>query len=327
MFRSFEVITGAIFLIYGGGAIAVAMVHAISWYLQAVGGLLIMHRHLLKIWFNWLWDNLKNILYDGLPICLASIMLMWLQSGPLVLYRHSSGSENELGQLALVMQAFIVLINIPIAAGTSSIPILSRSVERNDGKDILYLDTMIRAAFILGAAAGLCGLGIGPWIVKILFGVRYNEAGRLLGLVMWLLIPYTCGMALNVVYFAQGQYKLPAICAGLGALVLSCIFPWLVGVMNTSGAIIATGIGMWVWVLSLIWKFARSGNLDVYHTVFRPLIIIIFCLGIFFGLKPVSSLLAMLSSWTALLCGTLIFGVLTGEERYLLASLKRRLCS
>lgn len=324
VFRSFEAITGTICLLYGGGVMAVAIVHAISWWLQALSGLALVQQYLFVMWLNWSWRNIRNILYKGLPNGLTLIMVMWLQSGPLVLYRHLSDSENELGQLALAIQALIILINIPVAAGMASLPVLSRSVEREDGKDLLYSDTMIKAAFIFGAAASLAGLGIGPWLVKILFGTRYEEAGCLLGIVMWLLIPFTCGMAISGVYLARGQFFLPAICAGLGALAFSCVFPWLVSTMNTLGAIIATGIGMGVQALSLIWILARSGDLNVRRTVFRPIIVIIFCLGVFFVLKPVSGLLAMLSSWTALLCGSIVFGVLTEDEWFLIASLKKK---
>jgi len=324
VFRSFEVITGTVFLLFGGGAMGVVMVHAISWCLQALGGLLIMQRNLLKIWINWSWPGLKNILYNGLPIGLALIMMMWLQNGPLVLFRHLSDNENSLGQLALAMQVLTILSHIPIAVAMASLPTLSRSVDRKDGKDLLYSTTMIKSAFVFGAFAGLAGLGIGPWLVKILFGTRYEEAGRLLGLVIWLLIPLTCGNVINGIFVAMGQFFLPPICAGLGALFMSCIFKWLISTMNTSGAIIATGIGMGVWASSLIWILARSVNLDIRHTVFRPLIVIIFCLGVFFVLKPVSGLIAMLSSWTALLCGSLMFGVLTEDEWFLIASLKKK---
>ena len=324
VFRSFEVIVGTVFLVFGGGVKAVAIVHAISWWLQALSGLSIGYRQSLVIWVCSSWRKLRDIIYKGIPNGLTLIMVIWMQSGPLVLYRHLSDSETALGQLALVMQALTIMSHVPIAAGIASLPILSRSVERQDGKDSLYSATMIKVAFVFGAAAGLGGLGIGPWIVKVLFGTRYNEAGYLLGIVMWLLIPLTCASVINAVFLAKGQFFIPTICAGLGVLVMSCIFPWTVRVMNTSGAIIATGMGMGVQALSLIWRLAKSGGLNVRETVFRPLIVIICCLGIFFVMKPVSSLLALLLSYTALLCGSVVFGIITLNEWSLIANLKKK---
>jgi len=324
IFRTFEVFAGTGLLLAGGGATAVAIVHAISWLFQALSGLAIARRRLVAIRLNWSWQGLKHTAFKGIPIGLGFILANWLQSGPLVLFRHMSSSENSLGQLALAMQAFAISSSIPMAAGIASLPVLSRSIARQDGKDLLYSGTMIRAALIFGTAAGLAGIGAGPWLVDLIFGSRYSEAGYLLGLVMWLLIPLTCGTTLSRVYLVRGQFFLPTACAGAGAVVLTLTMPWLVSAMDTLGAVLATGTGMGVWALSLIWIFARSGDLDVRRTVFRPLVVIIFGLGVFFVLKPVNPLLALLSSWTALLCGSVLFGVLTEDEWFLLASLKQK---
>ena len=324
IFRTFEVIAGTGMLLAGGGAMAVAIVHAISWWFQALSGLALTRRRLVAIRFNLSWQGLKCVLHQGIPIGLGFILVNWLQRGPLVLFRHMSSSADSLGQLALAMQSFVIIGSMPMAAGMASFPVLSRSVARQDGKEFLYTETMMKAALIFGTAAGLAGIGAGPWLVDLIFGSRYMEAGYLLGFVMWLLIPLTCGTTVSRVYLARGQFFLPTACAGAGAVVLTLTMPWLVSAMDTLGAVLATGTGMGVWALTLIWIFARSGDLDVLRTVFRPLVVIILGLGVFFVLKPVDPLLALLSSWTALLCGSVLFGVLTEDEWFLLASLKQK---
>jgi len=323
IFRTLEVFVGIAFLLVGGGAMAVAVVHAISWWLQALSSLALIRRHLVPIRLNWNWRGLKYILVGGLPIGLGFIMVNWLQTGSLVLYRHMASSADSLGQLALAMQAFAISSAMPLALGLASLPVLSRSVARQDGKDLLFTKTMIKAAFILGAASGLAGLGIGPWLVDIMFGARYMEAGYLLGFVMWLLIPLMCGTSVTRVYIARGQFYLPTACAAAGAVVFTLTMPWCVTALDVLGAVLATGAGMGVWSLSLIWMLARSDDLDVLRSVFRPLAVILFALGTFSALKPVNALLALLISWAVLLCGTLMFGVLTEDEHCLLASLKR----
>lgn len=321
IFRTLEVFVGIAFLLVGGGAMAVAVVHAISWWLQALSSLALIRLHLVPIRLNWAWKGLKYVLVSGLPIGLGYILLNWLQTGSLVLYRHMASSADNLGQLALAMQAFAISSGIPLSVGLASLPVLSRSVERQDGKDILFTKTMIKAAFILGAAAGLAGLGIGPWLVDIMFGTRYMGAGYLLGFVIWLLIPLTCGTSVTRVYLARGQFFLPTACAGAGAVVFTFSMPWLVSAMDTLGAVLATGTGMGVWALSLIWILARSDDLDVLRSVFRPLAVVLLALGVFFALKPVNAWLALLISWAVLLCGTLKFGVITKDEHRLIASI------
>ena len=324
IFRTLEVVVGTTVLFIGYGVTAIATVHAISWWLQAVSGIILARRYLVAVRLNLAWNGIKHILISGLPLGLGVIMIQWLQSGTIVLYRHMASSEYSLGQLALAMQTFIIISSIPMAAGIASLPVLSRSIERRDGKDLLFSATMMKASIILGAAFGLAGLGLGPWLVDAIFGIRYVEAGKLLGLAIWLSIPFSCGGSLTKVYLARDQFFLPTICAGAGALGLTLTIPWFVSVMDTSGAILAAGTGMGVWAISLIWMLARSGDLDVVQTVFKPLFVVVIALGTFIVLKTVSIVLAVLASWTVLFSGVFLFSILTKDERYLLGVLKKK---
>ena len=327
IFRTFEVLVGVGLLIVGQGALAVAIVHAISWWFQALGGLLLAQRRLVAIKLNKSWLDLKYIVSRGILIGLGVVTAGWLLRGPLVLFRHFGGSENSLGQLALAMQCLAIVTSVPAAAGMASLPVLSRSVVRRDGKELLYTETAIRIALIFGTLAGLAGLGAGSQVVGLIFGSRYLEAGYLLGLVMWLLIPFSCAITINRVYFARGEFFFPTICSGVGALVMTLIMPGLVAAMNTSGALLATGAGMAVWALSLIWVFARTGDLNLRQAILRPVAIILLSLGVFLALESISSWLALLASWMALFCATLQFGGITEHEKHLLVSLKNRLYS
>jgi O-antigen/teichoic acid export membrane protein len=325
IFRSFEVIVGIAVLIIGYGATGVVIVHLLSWWLQGLSGLILVWRRIVAIRFNFSWQGLKYVLYQGIPLGLMVVMENWLLHGPLVLFRHFGVSDSSLGQLALSMQAFTIICSVPMAAGAASLPVLSRSVTRQDGKEILFTETIIRASFIFGAFAGITGIGAGPWLVNLIFGIRYLEAGYLLGISMWLLIPFSCAITISRVYVVKGEFYLPMIFSGVGALIMTLIMPCLVAAWNASGALIATATGMVVWALGVIFLSARSGLLDIRKTVFRPIVVIIFGLGVFFLLKPVNNLVAVLSSWTALLCGTLSFGILTKDEWLLISRLKQKL--
>jgi O-antigen/teichoic acid export membrane protein len=323
IFRTFEVVVGISILIAGGGIVAVATVHAISWWLEAVSGLVLCGRNFEVVRLNWSWHGLKYILANGLPIGIGFVLMNWLHRGVIVLSRHMTISDNSLGQLALAMQVFVIICSIPIAINAASLPVLSRSVMRKDGKDLIFVKAMIRSAFIFGGFLGLAGLGGGVWLVNIVFGARYQMAGYLLGFTLWLIIPWTCANAIWRVYLARGQFFLSTLCAGTGALLFTLIIPWSVSTMDTPGAVFAAGMGMGVWALTLIWLLARSDDLDVKATIFRPLILVLFALGIFFALKSVNVWIALLTSWAVILCGALLFGVITEDERHLLHSLKR----
>jgi O-antigen/teichoic acid export membrane protein len=315
IFRPAEMVIGLWLLFAGFGIVAVAIVHTVVWWLQAFTGLAFARRYIGSLRFDLAWHSLKKMLVQGLPIALGVLLVGWLQQGPLLLFRFVAGAGKSLGQLAFAMQAFFVLAMIPAATGTASLPALSRAVGTRDGKDRLFAETMLRAALIIGAAAGLAGIAVGRRLVDIILGPHYAEAGHLLGPAMWLLIPWTCGTAIWRVFLAKGRFFLPILCGSAGALVLTSTLPMCVSSMDTAGALFATGAGMAVWAISLVWFLARSEDLDFRQAILRPCAAILPALGVFFVLKPITVWLALPASWVAILGGTLFFGVLTPKER------------
>ena len=323
IFRPFEVLFGLLFLFAGSGILGLALVQAISWWLQALRGLHLVHRHMAKIRLSWAWSGVKTILSQGLVIGVGGIMMAWLGQGPLVLFRHTAGTENSLGQLALALHILFVLCNLPAAVSTAALPVMSRAVTREDGKDLLYAEVMLRVALIFGAAAGIAGIGAGPWLVSAVFGAKYGEAGRLVGMVLWLLVPWIWGNTIASVYVARGQYATPTVCAGAGAFALTLGMPWLASSSGISGAVLAIGLGMSVWAFSMIVLLARSGDLNVQLAIFRPLAAVALAICVYFLTAAVSVWLALVASFLALFGGAVVFRSITPAERSLLVNLTR----
>ena len=324
IFRPLESVFGLVILCLGGGIIAVAIVHASSWWMQALSGLELARRHLIGIRLYWAWCGLRGILSQGFVIGLGVVMITWLQAGPLVLFRYMECGENSLGQLALAMQGFMVLCTIPIAGTVASLPVLSRTVAREDGKDRLFVDALLRAVLILGAAAGMTGIALGPWLVNVIFGACYVDAGHLVGPAMWLLIPWTCGHTIWLVYLARDQVFLPTVFTGVGALILTLSMPWLVSSMDAAGAVLAAGMGMGVWALSLIVMFTRSGDLSLGCVILKPAGVALLSLAVFLVLDNVNVWLSLPVSQFVLFGGTFFLGVLAPDERSALLGFVRR---
>lgn len=324
IFRPLESVFGLVILCLGGGVIAVAIVHTISWWMQALSGMELARRHLVGIRLYWAWRGLKGILSQSFVIGIGVVMVIWLQAGPLVLFRYMGCGENSLGQLALAMQGFIVLCTVPIAGSVASLPVLYRTVARNDGKDRMFVDALLRAALILGAAAGMTGIALGPWLVNVIFGARYLDAGHLLGPAIWLLIPWTCGHTIWLVYLARDQVLLPTVFTGVGALILTLSMPWLVSSMDAAGAVLAAGMGMGVWALGLIVMFTRSGDLRLGRVILRPAGVALLSLAVFLVLDRLNVWLSLPVSLFILFGGTFFLGVLAPDERCALLGFVRR---
>ena len=164
IFGTLEVFVGTGLLLIGGGAMAVAVVHAISWWLQALSSLALIRRHLMPVRLNWEWQELKYILMSGLPIGLGFIMENWLQTGSLVLYRHMVISADNWDKLGFGHAGVWTFQWRSHGAGIASLPVLTRSSgasrwERppicggNDQGPALHSWCRCR----------LTGLGAGPW--------------------------------------------------------------------------------------------------------------------------------------------------------------------
>jgi O-antigen/teichoic acid export membrane protein len=179
---------------------------------------------------------------------------------------------------------------------------------------------MLRASLILGTGIGLTGMTVGPYVIGAVFGVRYSEAGHLIGPVLYLLIPWTVGNVISRVYLARDDFFLPIISAFGGAAVLIITMPWFVSATQTSGAILATGAGLGFWALILTLMLAKSGDLDLVQVVFRPALASFLAVGIYLLLNSISAWLALPASLFALIGGILIFGIITPNERSYLRS-------
>ncbi len=145
-----------------------------------------------------------------------------------------------------------------------------------------------------------------------------------MGPAIWLLIPWTCGHTIWLVYLARDQVFLPTVFTGVGALILTLSMPWLVSSMDAAGAVLAAGMGMGVWALSLIVMFTRSGDLSLGCVILKPAGVALLSLAVFLVLDNVNVWLSLPVSQFVLFGGTFFLGVLAPDERSALLGFVRR---
>jgi O-antigen/teichoic acid export membrane protein len=317
VFRPLEVGMGLIVLVCGGGIIGVVCVHGISWWLQAVRGFFLINRYITPIRLDWTWRILFRFFVISLPITFANILSGWLTNGTLVLYRYFTQADSRLGQLSLAIQVFLLIGRMLSIGLSASLPLISRSVSREDGKDVYFADAILRFGIIFGAAAGMMALGIGEWFVELFFGNKFYGAGSLLGLSLWLLIPRICDTAIWNVYMARGHYILPLISSALGAIIFTAIFPWMIDAAGLKGAVISTGIGMSCSTFILIVAFAKSETLNLRRIFLYPFTVIFLALGSYFFLDSVNVgvWISMTVCFAVFFIGIFLFGIIMPSER------------
>ena len=120
IFRPLDVACALGALLTGYGVMAVASIHAISWWVQSLQGIMLIRRHFVPVRYIWQWRPLWRLLRQGLPIAAGIFCVTWLLQGPLVIFRLVAGEQADLGELALAIKALIPLstfaATIPAAA-------------------------------------------------------------------------------------------------------------------------------------------------------------------------------------------------------------------
>ena len=293
VFRPLEVVLGIIAMVSGGDILSLAGIQAVSWWLQAGLGICLLKKLRIDLERLAPFKVIVKILRQGAPVMIGNILTAWMLRGPVVMYRHLSGDNYSLGQFALSMQIFMVISHMPVVINSAALPVLSRSVLRQDGKDLVYLNTMIRLSIVLGTLAAICAFSIGPWIVEIVFGQKYQAAGRLIGPVSILLAPWTIGGSIARTAYAKGRFIEPMVCAATGAATLVVGMFVLADCMGAQGAVIAAAGGMSVWALGMISWFARSYGLALKQAVIAPLIISILTSAVYLLVIPYNKMTAL----------------------------------
>jgi O-antigen/teichoic acid export membrane protein len=159
--RPLEVLLGILALALGAGLETVVWIHIGVWAIQAVGQMLAISRLHQPLRPTWNADHVLRLAREGVPMCISTLAYVWLLQGILVLGRSVLDASALLGQLALAVQVLIMLLILPRSIATAGAPVTSRALIRGDGKDVLFVNAMLRVITVLGALLALSGMAFG----------------------------------------------------------------------------------------------------------------------------------------------------------------------
>jgi O-antigen/teichoic acid export membrane protein len=171
---------------------------------------------------------------------------------------------------------------------------------------------------------GLIGMGLGSWLVGVIFGPDYALGGRLLGYALWLLIPYSCGYALYSVYLSQGREHQAFRYAVIGSIAFTLSMFIFAPGSNIPGALVSLATGMIMWTGSMVVSMSRRNQLSISFAVGKPGIAVLLGLATFAGLQFLNSWLALCLGLIILFGGSILIGGLSAQEKDLITSLFRK---
>ena len=314
IFRSLEVVLGLVVLMVWREALPVVLSHGLVWCLEAVYGLFMIHHRVFPLRLGVNFAKLSRIFFQGVPLGGAMLLMAFPNQGPLIFFRHMASATDMLGQLALAMQAFIILSYIPMALGSVMLPALSRSVDRGDGKDRMFAETALRFSLLSGTVLILLGTAFGPWVMAQIFGDRYTQAGALIGPVLWLLIPLAANHAMTGILIACKQDGRVLLCAAMGALFFLLVISKAVLIYNAVGAIWTATAAMTLTSLCLITAVHKHMTLDLRSSVIKPGFALLLSMVTFYSLCFTGPVLALAGSFVTLSAGCYLLKCITPQD-------------
>jgi len=320
IFRSLEIVLGLLVIFVWKNVLLVVAVHGLVWCLDAVYGLTVIHRKIFPLRLIPDGAGLRSLFLQGALIGLANLLMNFTVQGPLIFFRHGVASKGELGQLALAMQALMILSHIPIALGNVSLPVLSRSAVREDGKESIYLETVIRYALLFGSPVALLGTTLGPWFITEIFGVQYARAGYLIGPVLWLMIPYTIRLIMTGVLQAGRQDVHLFIGGSAGALFFALTISSSIATYEALGSILCATAATLLTAVYFLLAIKKRIKIDWMSSLLKPGLASASSVFVFFLLYSTGPYIACLAAFAILLLICYSIKCLTVEDMALLKS-------
>ncbi|QEX15791.1 hypothetical protein FRZ44_10780 [Hypericibacter terrae] len=243
--------------------LAIGIIHATLWWMQAAVGVFIVARKVTRIDFTGLSAKALRLIGTGVPGAIYTMTVTWFLQAPIVLFRQIAGVGDTLGHFALSMQITGYLLTIPYLVGSVALPVLSRSAVRDDGKTRSAARAMLVAIPAVGAALSLLGTWLAPSLTSLVFGLEYLQAGRILGEAIWLLIPISLAIGLQQVLFScRANLGLASIFSIVGIVAMVALYAPLARAFSYHGALLATGIGMSIWAGGIALALVTAGILS-----------------------------------------------------------------
>ncbi len=314
IFRSLEVALGLVVIFIWREALLVVAIHGLVWCLEAIYGLVIINRRVLVLRLEVKFADMSRVFTQGFALGVSMLLMGLPYQGPLVFFRHVVSSGDILGQLALAMQILFILSNIPFALRGASLPVLSRSAIRKDGKDRVYAETMIRFSLLLGCLMALLGTAFAPWLTIQIFGTRYALAGDLIGPVLWLMIPFTiCQVLFSVLLAWKKDFQI-FFGALIGAAFFVIIIFEAVGRYKAVGAIISAAGAMCLTTFYFIFLLRKYMAIDLFSALLKPGLAVVSTVVVFYSLSFAGPIVAVGGAFVFLFVICYWFECLTPQE-------------
>jgi O-antigen/teichoic acid export membrane protein len=173
----------------------------------------------------------------------------WFLQAPISLVRHLGADSRWLGCFSVDMQVLQLFAGLWAAAAHASLPPLSRAAAQGGRLDPRFARRAIPVAVVGAAVCAAVAQIAGPWLLPLVVGTGYRDAGAWLGTTLTLLIPYGVALLYSEALLAVELERVAAVAAVSGSVLLVLLAWWWHGRAGGAGVLFACGIAAGIWSL------------------------------------------------------------------------------
>lgn len=206
-------------------------------------GLIVMYIKQKSSLFKWRpnFDLARKLLKDSWPLMLAGITISIYMKIDQVMIKNMLDTK-ALGNYAVAVRLTEVWYFIPMAITNSLFPAIINAKKISEELYYQRLQKLYDLMVWLAIAIALPMTFLSDWGINLLFGSQYNQAGSVLMIYVWGLIPVGCGIILGKFYIIE-NYNLDNLFRNvIGALLNIILNYFLIKNYSIEGAAIASVI-------------------------------------------------------------------------------------
>jgi O-antigen/teichoic acid export membrane protein len=187
----------------------------------------------------------KQLLKDSWPLILSAIVVMIYMRIDQIMIKEMLG-EYEVGIYSAAARLSEAFYFIPVLILTSLFPAILNAKKRSEElyKQRLQLLYTFMAWMAIGIALPMTFLA--DWLIVLLFGQAYQEAGQVLMIHVWAAIFVFIGVSFGKYLLAENLTKIAFQRTLLGAASNVLLNFWLIPIYGITGAAIATLLAQFI---------------------------------------------------------------------------------
>ncbi|WGL63769.1 flippase [Pseudomonas sp. CW003PS] len=191
------------------------------------------------------WPVAKQLLKDSWPLIFSSVVVMIYMRIDQIMIREMLG-DYEVGIYSAAVRLSEAFYFIPMFVAASIFPAIINAKNKNKELYRQRLQKLYTFMVWFAIAIAIPMTFLSGWLILLLFGEAYQEAGQVLMIHVWAAVFVFLGAAFGRYLLAENLTKIAFQRTFLGALANILLNFWLIPVYGILGAAVATLIAQFI---------------------------------------------------------------------------------